>query len=96
MGSWYVPSFDPELNLVIIGTSVTWPAPKFIFGDNERQYLYHNSTLALNAETGDIAWHYQHVVDHWDLDHTFERILDDITLTPDPAAVAWINPNLRG
>lgn len=95
MGSWYVPSFDPELNLVIIGTSVTWPAPKFIFGDNERQYLYHNSTLALNAETGDIAWHYQHVVDHWDLDHTFERILDDITLTPDPAAVAWINPNLR-
>src|SRR5678815_1953428 len=29
VGSWMVPSFDPELNFVIIGTSVTIPAPKY-------------------------------------------------------------------
>lgn len=95
VGSWYVPSYDPQLNLVYVGTSVTWPAPKFVFGSNDLTYLYHNSTLALNGDTGEIVWHYQHVVDHWDLDHTFERILDDLTVAPDPAVVAWINPGLR-
>ena len=26
------PSYDPELNLVYVGTSVTSPAPKFLLG----------------------------------------------------------------
>ena len=95
VGSWYPPSYDPESNLILIGTSVTWPAPKFIFGDNERQYLFHNSTLALNADTGKMVWHYQHVVDHWDMDHVYERIVDEVEVAPDPKAVAWINPKLR-
>src|SRR5690606_37116370 len=34
VGSWYVPSYDPLLDLVYVGTSVTWPAPKFVFGSN--------------------------------------------------------------
>jgi alcohol dehydrogenase (cytochrome c) len=29
VGSWLVPSYDPELGLVFAGTSVTSPAPKF-------------------------------------------------------------------
>lgn len=95
VGAWLVPSYDPELNLVIIGTSVTSPAPKFFLGGNDQKYLYHNSTLALNADTGKLVWYYQHVVDHWDLDHTFERVLADIKVAPDPAAVRWINPKLK-
>lgn len=95
VGSWYVPSYDPLLDLVYVGTSVTWPAPKFVFGSNDRSFLYHNSTLALDGDTGEIKWHYQHVVDHWDLDHTFERILDDVAVAPDPSAVTWTNPELR-
>ena len=51
VGSWLVPSYDPELNLVFAGTSVTSPAPKFALAGNDKQYLYHNSTLALNADT---------------------------------------------
>ena len=78
-----VPSYDPELNLLYIGTSVTSPAPKFLLGGNDKQYLYHNSTLALNADTGKIVWYYQHVVDHWDLDHPFERLLVDTAVAPD-------------
>jgi len=27
------------------------------------KHLYHNSTLALNADTGKIVWYYQHIVD---------------------------------
>ena len=95
VGTWMVPSYDPELQRVFIGTSVTSPAPKFMLGGNDFQYLYHNSTLALDAITGEIVWYYQHLVDHWDLDHPFERLLVDTVVAPDPDAVNWINPDLQ-
>ena len=94
VGSWMVPSFDPELNLVYLGTSVTSPAPKFMLGGVDKTHLYHNSTLALNADTGEIVWYYQHLNDSWDLDHPFERLLVDTAVRPDPTAVSWINPRL--
>ena len=90
-----VPSYDPELNLVYIGTSVTSPAPKFLLGGADQKHLYHNSTLALDGDTGEITWYYQHLNDHWDLDHPFERLLVDTAVSPDPSAVSWINPRLR-
>ena len=95
VGSWMVPSYDPDLDLVYVGTSVTSPAPKFMLGGVDRAHLYHNSTLALAADTGEIVWYYQHMNDHWDLDHPFERILVDTAVAPNPAAVSWINPRLR-
>ena len=95
VGSWMVPSYDPELDLVYVGTSVTSPAPKFLLGGTGNTHLYHNSTLALDGETGEIRWYYQHLNDHWDLDHPFERILVDTAVAPDAAAVSWINPRLR-
>ncbi len=95
VGSWMVPSYDPELNLVYVGTSVTSPAPKYMLGGNDKEHLYHNSTLALNADTGKIVWFYQHVVDHWDLDHPYERLLVDTAVAPDRSEVTWINPRLR-
>ncbi len=95
VGAWMVPSYDPELNLIYIGTSVTSPAPKFLLGGADNQHLYHNSTLALDADTGEIVWYYQHLNDHWDLDHPFERLLVDTVVAPDPSAVSWINPRLQ-
>jgi alcohol dehydrogenase (cytochrome c) len=95
VGTWMVPSYDPELNLIYVGTSVTIPAPKFILGGNENKHLYHNSTLALNADTGKIVWYYQHIVDHWDLDHPFERLLVDTAVAPNPRDVLWINPKIK-
>ena len=95
VGAWMVPSYDPALNLVYVGTSVTAPAPKFMLGGTDNKHLYHNSTLALDADTGEIVWYYQHLNDHWDLDHPFERLLVDTAVAPDPSAVSWINPRLR-
>ena len=95
VGSWMAPSYDPELNLVYVGTSVTSPAPKFLLGGTANTHLYHNSTLALDGDTGEIVWYYQHLNDHWDLDHPFERLLVDTAVAPDPAAVSWINPRLE-
>ena len=95
VGSWMVPSYDPDLDLVYVGTSVTSPAPKFMLGGVDKAHLYHNSTLALDADTGEIVWFYQHLNDHWDLDHPFERILVDTAVAPDAGAVSWINPRLQ-
>ena len=86
-------SYDPELRLIYQGTSVTSPAPKFMLGGIDNTHLYHNSTLALDVDTGEIRWYYQHLNDHWDLDHPFERILVDTAVAPDPSEVSWINPD---
>ncbi|HWN84613.1 MAG TPA: PQQ-binding-like beta-propeller repeat protein [Vicinamibacterales bacterium] len=95
VGTWMVPSYDPETNTIFVGTSVTIPAPKFTLAGNDKKYLFHNSTLAIDADTGKIKWHYQHVVDHWDLDHPFERLLVETAVSPDPKEVPWINPKIK-
>jgi PQQ-dependent dehydrogenase (methanol/ethanol family) len=95
VGAWMVPSYDAEFNLLYVGTSVTSPAPKFLLAGNDKAYLYHNSTLAIDGDTGRIVWYYQHVVDHWDFDHPFERLLVDTAVAPDASEVTWINPRLR-
>ncbi len=68
VGTWMPPTYDPVLNLVYYGTSVTSPTPKFILGGNDKKHLYSTSTLAINPDTGKIVWYYQHILDHWDLD----------------------------
>lgn len=94
VGTWMVPSFDPELNLVYFGTSVTSPYAKFTLGDVNDDYLYHTSTLAIDGDTGELVWYYQHIRDHWDLDHPFERLLVDTVVAPNPDEVRWISPNV--
>lgn len=94
-GAWMIASYDPELKLIYMGTSVSAPAPKISLAGPDHDYLYHNSTLALDVTTGRIVWHYQHMVDHWDLDHTFARMLVDQEVAPDPAAVAWMAPDIE-
>jgi alcohol dehydrogenase (cytochrome c) len=66
-----------------------------MLGGTDKTHLYHNSTLALNGDTGEIVWYYQHLNDSWDLDHPFERLLVDTAVRPDPSAVSWINPRLN-
>ena len=58
-------------------------------------HLYQNSTLALDADTGEIEWYYQHLNAHWDLDRPFERMLVGTAVTSAADAVSWINPRLR-
>ena len=95
VGSWMVPSYDPELDLIYVGTSVTSPAPKFLLGGVNNKHLYHNSTLALDGKTGEIRWYYQHLNDHWDLDHPYERLLVDTAVTPNADDVSGINTRLQ-
>ncbi len=95
VGTWMPATYDAELDLVYIGTSVTGPTTKFKLGGNDKQHLYSTSTLALDGKTGKIVWYYQHLIDHWDFDHVFTRLLVDTAVAPDPEDVEWINPNLK-
>jgi alcohol dehydrogenase (cytochrome c) len=95
VGTWNPPSFDPELGLLYYGTSIASPTPKFELAGNDKDYLYMTSTIALDVNTGKIVWHYQHIHDFWDFDHTFERLLVDTEVAPDPKSVPWINPKIK-
>lgn len=97
VGSWMTASFDPELNTVYFGTSVSSPYAKFVLGpqDLDAEFLYQTSTIAVDADTGEIKWYQQHIRDHWDLDHPFERILVDTQIAPDAAEVKWISDKVE-
>lgn len=75
--TWITGSYDPELNLTYWGTTQAkpWmPASRRMNGDASA--LYSSSTLALNASTGQLAWHYSHAPgEAFDLDVVFERVL---------------------
>ena len=82
---WGQGSYDPELNLVYFGTAPTYDTePLRIAVEKDgvnNDALYTNCTLALNPETGELVWFYQHVAnDPWDLDWVFERQLLDLEL----------------
>ena len=77
--SWITGSYDPELNLTYWGTAQAkpWmPASRGMAGTDAG--LYTSSTVALDAGTGELAWHYQHAPgEAFDLDTVFERVLVD-------------------
>ena len=101
---WGLPgSYDPDLNRVFWGIAVPLPYPRLVrrgtwdVGDRTPCELYSNSTIAMNADTGEIEWYYQYLpCDDWDQDFVQERTLIDTVVAPDPEAVPWINPKLTG
>lgn len=76
--TWLGGTYDPELNLLYFGTGN--PAPwnsSMRPGDN----LYTSSRLAIDADTGEIKWHFQTTPhDGWDFDGVNEFIPFDMTV----------------
>jgi quinohemoprotein ethanol dehydrogenase len=79
--AWDSFAFDPELNLMYVGTGNGSPwahkarSPKG--GDN----LYLGSVVALNPDTGKYVWHYQETPgDNWDYTSTQSMILANVQL----------------
>ena len=76
---WVTGSYDPQQNLVFYGTGN--PGPDYFSGAREGDNLYTASLVALNADTGQLAWHYQftpHDVHDWD--STQVPVLADLTI----------------
>jgi quinohemoprotein ethanol dehydrogenase len=72
---WDGLSYDPELKLIYFGTAN--PSPYTIGKDDPHgDQLYAASLLAVHAESGELAWHFQEVPgDGWDYDATQKTIL---------------------
>lgn len=75
---WHQGAYDPELNLLYFGVAPTYDTGPLLHSvDKEgvtNDALYTNCTLAINPDTGELVWHYQHLSnDQWDLDWAFER-----------------------
>jgi len=77
--SWITGSYDPALNLTYWGTAQAKPWMPISRGMSVNDdALYSNSTLALDVDTGKLAWHYQHAPgEALDLDVVYERVLVD-------------------
>jgi alcohol dehydrogenase (cytochrome c) len=74
---WTTPSYDAEANIVMIGTGdpAPWSAPEWRPGDN----LYSMSTVALDADTGELKWYFQEIPNEsWDYDTVNPRMLYDV------------------
>ena len=75
--SWIPGSYDPQTGLTYWSTSQAKPWARVSRG-TDGDALYTNSVLALNPETGEIAWYYQFVPgETHDLDDVFESVLID-------------------
>jgi alcohol dehydrogenase (cytochrome c) len=82
--AWHIGSYDPKLNLVYYGTSNPSPWSASVRGNDSSDIgkfsnLYTASILALNPDTGKIAWHYQTTPhDAWDYDGVNELVFADL------------------
>ncbi|MDQ6699698.1 MAG: PQQ-binding-like beta-propeller repeat protein, partial [Acidobacteriota bacterium] len=94
--TWITGSYDPELNETYWGVSQAKPWLRVSRGAKASEKgLFTNSTLALNPDTGKLAWHFQHVPgETLDLDEVFERVLVDqggqkLLFTIGKAGILW-------
>jgi quinohemoprotein ethanol dehydrogenase len=76
---WDAISYDPELNLLYfgVGNGVQWARSARSAGKGDNLYLA--SIVALHADTGEYAWHYQATPgEEWDFDAVQQLILADL------------------
>ncbi|WP_153146066.1 PQQ-dependent methanol/ethanol family dehydrogenase [Dechloromonas sp. H13] len=73
--TWNGATYDPDTNLIFAGTGNPAPWNSHLRpGDN----LYSSSTVAIDPDTGKIAWHYQNTPhDGWDFDGVNEFVSFD-------------------
>jgi quinohemoprotein ethanol dehydrogenase len=73
--------YDPDLDLVYVGTANASPWYPELRGPTGGDNLYTASIVALRASTGEQIWHYQTTPgDSWDYDATQPIVLADLTI----------------
>jgi alcohol dehydrogenase (cytochrome c) len=90
---WVTGSYDPELNLTYWG--IGNPGPDWNASQRPGDNLYSDSVVALDADTGQLKWHFQFTPnDGYDYDSVQVPVLADIEWQGRPAKVMmWANRN---
>jgi quinohemoprotein ethanol dehydrogenase len=74
-------AYDPEANLVYVGTGNPQPWVQKFRGAQGLDNLYTCSILAVDLTTGQLKWHYQAVPnDNWDFDNVQQLMLLDLPI----------------
>jgi quinohemoprotein ethanol dehydrogenase len=85
---WDAISYDPKLNLLYfgVGNGVQWARSARSEGKGDNLYLA--SIVALHADTGEYAWHYQATPgEEWDFDAVQQLVLADLKVDGRPRQV---------
>ncbi len=100
--TWITGSYDPDLNLTYWGVAQSKPWMRASRQSGNGATAYANSTVALDADTGKLAWYYNHAPgESLDLDEVFERVLVDdngqkLVFSAGKAGVLWKNDRKTG
>ena len=85
---WDGIAYDPETNLVYVGTGNAQPWVQKFRGAQNVDNLYTCSILAVDLATGQLKWHYQTVPnDNWDFDSVQQLMLLNLTVNGRPRKV---------
>jgi len=75
---WDAMAYDPQLDMLYIGTGNADPWARKIRGSQTQDNLLASSLIALRPDTGEYLWHYQeNPADEWDFDAAEQIILAD-------------------
>src|ERR1700730_11319895 len=78
---WDAISYDPDLNLLYFGVGNGLEWSRRLRSSDKGDNLFLSSIVALNADTGAYAWHYQVVPgEEWDYDAVAQLTLADLNL----------------
>jgi PQQ-dependent dehydrogenase (methanol/ethanol family) len=90
---WDAIAFDPELDLMYVGTGNGSPWARKIRSPGGGDNLYLSSILALRPDTGELVWHYQTTpADNWDYTAVQHIVLADLTIDAQPRKVLMQAP----
>ena len=101
--TWITGSYDPDLRLTYWGTAQQKPwVPVSRHMTIYDVGLFTNSTVAVNVDTGQLDWYFQHVpAEALDLDEVFERVLvnrgdDKFVFSIGKHGILWKNDRITG
>ncbi len=100
--TWITGSIDPDLNLTYWGVAQAKPWMRASRGSGNGATAYANSTVALDLDTGKLAWYFNHAPgETLDLDEVFERVLVDdngqkLVFSAGKDGILWKNDRKTG
>jgi alcohol dehydrogenase (cytochrome c) len=95
-GVWGILTYDPELDLLYYGSSGVGPASEAQRKMPGATMAGTNTRFAVRPKTGEVVWKHQVLPrDNWDQECTFEMMIINTPVNPDPAGKMAVNPTAR-
>jgi alcohol dehydrogenase (cytochrome c) len=93
-GVWGQLTYDPELDLVFYGSSGVGPASEAQRNMPGATLAGSDTRYAVRPKTGQVVWKHQVLPrDNWDQECTFEMMVVNTPVNPDPGAVGMLSVN---